>query len=131
MYRKSNMETYNTVCKIDSNENLLYGSGNSSRGPVSIERGWWGWRWGGGSKGRQYMYTYGWFMLRFHRKQNSVKQLSCKKKLIKKINFYSKMVRESQHQRSTFQYCKNTNQMIISVQFSSVAQLCPILCDPM
>ena len=39
MYRKSNMETYITVCKIDSNENLLYGSGNSSRGPVSIERG--------------------------------------------------------------------------------------------
>ena len=29
----------------------------------------WGGRWEGGSKGRGYMYTYGWFMLRFDRKQ--------------------------------------------------------------
>ena len=29
----------------------------------------WGGRWEGGSKGRRYMYTYGWFMLRFDRKQ--------------------------------------------------------------
>ena len=37
----------------------------------------WGGRWEGGSKGRVYMYTYSWFMLRFDRKQwNSVKQLS-------------------------------------------------------
>ena len=35
MYRKSNMETYITICKIDSNRNLLYGSGNSNRGFVS------------------------------------------------------------------------------------------------
>ena len=35
MYGKSNMETYITICKIDSNENLLYGSGNSNRGSVS------------------------------------------------------------------------------------------------
>ena len=35
MYRKSNMETYITICKIDSNRNLLYGSGNSNRGSVS------------------------------------------------------------------------------------------------
>ena len=45
--------------------------------------------WGGrreqGSKGRTYMYTYGWFMLRLDRKQNSVKQLFFNKKLIKKI----------------------------------------------
>ena len=41
----------------------------------------WGGRWEGGSKGRGYMYTYGWFMLRFDRKQqNSVKQLSSIKK---------------------------------------------------
>ena len=85
MYRKGNMETYINICKIDSNENFLYGLGNSNRGPVSIERGWWGGRWEGGSKGRGYMYTYGWFMLRFDRKQqNSVKQLSFNKKLIKK-----------------------------------------------
>ena len=48
----------------------------------------WGGRWEGGSKGRGYMYTYGWFILRFDRKQqNSVKQLSFNKKLIKKENF--------------------------------------------
>ena len=34
-----------------------------------------------GSKGRGYMYTYGSFMLRFDRKQNSVKQLSFNKKI--------------------------------------------------
>ena len=34
-------------------------------------------RWEGGSRGSGHMYTYGWFMLRFDRKQqNSVKQLS-------------------------------------------------------
>ena len=34
----------------------------------------WGGRWEEGSKGRGYMYTYGWFTLRFDRKQeNSVK----------------------------------------------------------
>ena len=31
----------------------------------------WGGRWEGGSKGRGYMYTYGYFMLRFDRKQNN------------------------------------------------------------
>ena len=37
----------------------------------------------GGSKWRGYMYTYGWFMLRFERKQqNSLKQLSFNKKII-------------------------------------------------
>ena len=43
--------------------------------------GWWE-RWEGGSKGRGYMYTYGWFMLRFDRKQqNSVNQLSFNNKI--------------------------------------------------
>ena len=37
--------------------------------------GWGGW-WERSSKGKGYMYTYGWFMLRFDRKQNSVMQLS-------------------------------------------------------
>ena len=37
----------------------------------------WVMRWVGGSKGRGYMNTYGWLMLRFDRKQqNYVKQLS-------------------------------------------------------
>ena len=43
----------------------------------------WGGRWKGGSKGRGCIYTYGWLMLRFDRKeQNSVKQLSFNKKYI-------------------------------------------------
>ena len=42
----------------------------------------WGGRWEGGSKGRGYTYTYGWFMLKFDRMgQNSVKQLSFNKKI--------------------------------------------------
>ena len=37
----------------------------------------WGGRWEGGSRGREYMCTHGWFMLRFDREQqNSVKQWS-------------------------------------------------------
>ena len=36
MYVESNMETYITVCKIDSHRNLLCVSGNSKRGSVSI-----------------------------------------------------------------------------------------------
>ena len=45
----------------------------------------WGGRWEGGSKGRGHMYTYGWFMLRFDRKQqNSVKQLFFHKNKFKK-----------------------------------------------
>ena len=39
-------------------------------------------RWERGSKGRGYVYTYGWFMLRFDwKQQNPVKQLSFNKKL--------------------------------------------------
>ena len=40
----------------------------------------WGGKWEGVSKGRGYMYTYDWFMLRFDVKQkNSVNQLSFNK----------------------------------------------------
>ena len=35
MYGKSNMETYITICKVDSQQGLLYGLGNSNRGSVS------------------------------------------------------------------------------------------------
>ena len=35
MYAKTNMETYITICKIDSQWNLLYGSGNSNRNSAS------------------------------------------------------------------------------------------------
>jgi len=37
MYRKSNMETYISICQI-GNVYLLYGSGNSNRGSVSTWR---------------------------------------------------------------------------------------------
>ena len=36
MYGKSNMETYNTICKIDSHGLLLYDSGNSNTGSETI-----------------------------------------------------------------------------------------------
>ena len=46
-----------------------------------------GGRWEGSSKGRGYMYTHGWFMLTFDRRQqNSVKQLSFNKKIERKKN---------------------------------------------
>ena len=35
MYGKSDMETCITVCKIDSQGNLVYGTRNSNRGSVS------------------------------------------------------------------------------------------------
>ena len=54
------------------------------------EVGWEG-RWEGGSKGRGYMYTYSWFMLRFDiKQQNSVKQLSFNKKY--KLNKQTKII---------------------------------------
>ena len=51
-------------------------------GPLYQPRGvGWGGGWERVSKGRGYMYTYGWIMLRFDRKhQNSVKQLPFNKK---------------------------------------------------
>ena len=59
MYGESNMETYITICKMDSHGNLLYVSGNSN-GALYQPRGMgWGGRWEGSSKGRGYMYTYG------------------------------------------------------------------------
>ena len=47
MYGKSNMETYVTICKIDSNGKFLYDLGNSNRGSISIQRGGMGWEMGG------------------------------------------------------------------------------------
>ena len=41
------METYITICRIDSNGNLLYVSGNSNRGSVSTEGGGMGREMGG------------------------------------------------------------------------------------
>ena len=63
----------------------------TNRGSVSTQKGGMGrkmgGRWEGGSKGRGYMYIYGWFMLRSDRKQqNSIKQLSFNKKRKRKEN---------------------------------------------
>ena len=77
-YGKSNMETYITVCKIDSQREFAVRLRKLKQGLcISLE----GWSGEGGSKGRGHMYTYGWLILRFDRKQqNSVKQLSFNKK---------------------------------------------------
>ena len=57
MHAESNMETYITVCKIDSQGNLCVIQG---MGALLQPRGiGWGGRWEGGSKGRGYLYTYG------------------------------------------------------------------------
>ena len=58
MYGKSNMETYITICKI-ANRNLLYGSGNSSRGSVLTCRGGMGREMGGRFK-KEGIYVYLW-----------------------------------------------------------------------
>ena len=52
----------------------------------------WGGRWERGSGGRGYMYTCGWFTLRFDRKTTK-KQLSFNKKKLKKI-IYSNIIRQ-------------------------------------
>ena len=54
----------------------------TQRGALYQSRGvGWGGKWEGVSKGKGYMYTCGWFMLKFDRKkENSVKQLSFNKK---------------------------------------------------
>ena len=76
MHGGSNMETYITgsCCMAQETQTgALYQSRGVGRGL----------KWDGGSKGRGYMYTYGWFTLRFERKQqNYVKQLSFNKKKI-------------------------------------------------
>ena len=88
MYRKSNMETYITICKIDSQWEFAVWLRKLKEGLCINLEGWNGWRgdrWDGVSKQRGYMYTYVLFMLRFDKKQqNSLKQLSFNKK---QINF--------------------------------------------
>ena len=60
MYGKGNMETYITLCKIDSQWGLLYGSGNSNRGSESTQRSGMGREMGGMFKRNGiYMYIYG------------------------------------------------------------------------
>ena len=78
----------------------------------------WGGRWEGGSKGKGYMYTYGWFTLRFDRKQqHSVNQLSFNRKQI--IFFKLLMINFI-----------NISFHCVSVQFSSVTQSCRLFGTP-
>ena len=80
MYGKNNVETYITICKIDSQRKFSVWLRKLKQVFCINLEGW------GGEgdrkeiqKGGGYMYTYGWFMLSFDRKQNktkSVKQLS-------------------------------------------------------
>ena len=58
MYGQSNMETYITICKIDSQWEFAVAQ-ESQTGALNQPRGvGWGGRWEGGLKGRGYMYTY-------------------------------------------------------------------------
>ena len=64
MYGKSNVETYITMCKIDSQWEFAVWLKKLKQGLCINLEGWrWGGRWGGRcegvSKGRGYMYTYG------------------------------------------------------------------------
>ena len=59
-YGKSNMETYITICKIDSQREFTVCLRKLKQGALYQPRrvAWVG-RWEGGSKGRGYMYNYG------------------------------------------------------------------------
>ena len=59
MYGKSNMETYITICKIESQQEFAVWLRKLIQGLCINIVGWWGRRWEGGSKGRAHMYTYG------------------------------------------------------------------------
>ena len=57
-FGKSNMETYITVCKIDSQREFL--AQETQTGASYQPRGvGWGGRWEGGLRGRGHMYIYG------------------------------------------------------------------------
>ena len=59
MYGESNMESYITVCKIDSQREFALWLRKLKRALYQPRGVGWGGRWEGGSKGRGYMYTYG------------------------------------------------------------------------
>ena len=74
MYGESNMETYNTVCKIDSQWEFPVWLRDLKQGLCDNLEDWDG---EGGSGRRAPGCIYGWFLLMFDRNtQNSVKQLS-------------------------------------------------------
>ena len=58
MYRENNMETYITICKIDSQQEFAICLRKLKQGLcINLEGRGRGWE--GGSKGRGYVYTYG------------------------------------------------------------------------
>ena len=58
MYRKCNMETYITICKIYSQREFAVWLRKLKQGLCINLEGWgWGERWEGVSKGRGYMYA--------------------------------------------------------------------------
>ena len=61
MYGKSNMETYITICKIDSQWEFAVCLRELKQGLCLNLEGWdgLGWRWEGGPRGREHMYTCG------------------------------------------------------------------------
>ena len=58
MYGKSNMETYITICKIDSQQEFAVWLRKLKQGLCINLEGWDGEGDGRGSRGRGYMYTY-------------------------------------------------------------------------
>ena len=59
MYGESNMESYITVCKIDSQREFALWLRKLKRALYQPRGVRWGERWEGVSKGRGYVYTYG------------------------------------------------------------------------
>ena len=59
MYGKSNMETYITICKIDSQQEFAVWLSKLKQGLCITLEGLGNGKWEEGSKGRGYMYTYG------------------------------------------------------------------------
>ena len=56
MYGQSNVETYITICKIDSQQESAVWLRKLKQGLyINLE----GWNGEGGSRGREYVYTYG------------------------------------------------------------------------
>ena len=59
MYGESTMEAYITTCKIENQWEFAVCLGTQT-GALHQPRGvGWGGRWEGGSRGKEYMYTYG------------------------------------------------------------------------
>ena len=64
MFGTSNMETYTTICKIDSQQEFAIWLRKLKQGLYQPRGVGCGGRWEGGSRWRGHMYTYGSFMLR-------------------------------------------------------------------